>query len=298
MNDSLQSPEPAVSAELPEEVQATFDAHLDAVDAVLVRYGQSRSQRSAVTDELDGQLRDMLAARCEGRAPSVEDAEAVLSEVEPAEAFARKSIDLDASPSTGFTGFAEDDGPPPKTSGWAIAGLVFNALTILAIPMPALLTLIYVLSLSQTDYTGQPQARQGAVMMIFSTLGPILIGLMLGALAVACGIVAMGKIKAAPRHVGGWGLAVFDVVFVPFWVASGLLCVLVWSGMYLGLQVVKLVSGKTNVFEDGMRPSTSSELSLVFLLSLPLGGLLAAWVTRAVVRRLNAWRRGEPGGRL
>lgn len=301
--ESHAAPEPLDG--LPADVQARLDAHLDAVDAVLVRYGQSRAQRAAITDELDGQLRDMLAERCSGGEPTLADADAVLADVEPAEAFARRSVDLDAMPGTDYAGFADDTGPPPKTSGWAIAGLVFLLLGLSLVSLLLASTLALAFSLAVADQipasTANPSSggmplsggavpRVGGLVMVVPML---LLPLALAVGATACGITAMGKIKQAPRHVGGWGLAVFDAMFFPFWVVSGLLCVLVWSGIYLGLQAVKLLSGKTNIFEDGMRPSTSSELNLVFLLALPLGVLLAACLTRTAVRRLNAWREGR-----
>lgn len=288
--------DPHEPASLSDDVQARLDEHLDAVDAVLVRYGQGRSQRLAVTDELAGQLRDMLAARCEGREPTVADAEAVLGEVEPADAFARRSVDvsvdLDASPASGYAGFADDDGPPPKTSGWAIAGLVSHAFVSLMVPTPIILFSLLLASLGQTHMSDRPQASGVSLIMLFPVVGPVFFGFVTGLLGMGFGLLAMGKIKAAPRHVGGWGLAVFDVVFLPFWcvlaLASALMGVVVWSAV----QFTKAFAMGSGVFVDGWGALAWAEVLWCGPIALVLGLLLTVWWTRRVVRRLGRWRDG------
>ncbi|MEM9753452.1 MAG: hypothetical protein AAF916_08705 [Planctomycetota bacterium] len=302
---------------LPEDVQAKFEAHLDAVDAVLMRYGQNRSQRASITDELDGQLRDMLTSHCDGTEPTVEDAESVLAEVEPPEAFARRSIDLEAVPV--FSGFADDDAPPPRTSVWAIAGLVCVILGVLA--SVASVVTIAGLFVGYMSHQAQPVAERAFSSQVVLAshsppLGPSLaqaqvgsgvsvVGLLLifgigflpllvfAVLAMACGIVAMGKIKAAPRHVGGWGLAVFDVVFFPFWVVWGVLTAGLWVGVFYAVQSIKLLSGKMNVFEDGWHDMPSAEFLAWGPVGTLLGLALTVWITRATVLGLQGWRSGN-----
>ncbi|MEM1445507.1 MAG: hypothetical protein AAGF84_05580 [Planctomycetota bacterium] len=320
MIDTAEPPRPAP---LPDDVQAKLEAHLDAVDAVLVRYGQNRSQRAAITDELDGQLRDMLAARCEITAANVEDAEAVLAEVEPPEAFARRSIDLETPPA--FTGFAEEEGPPPKTSGWAIAGLVCVVLGSLAVACSAVMVLMMLFGIAAYDQaavqpsqpaivitpdqamdspdavvampTSPPVQSVGGVMLLFLLVAMLLPTLLFAVLAMGSGLTAMGRIKAAPRHVGGWGLAVFDVVYFPFWLFWLVSTAGLWVGLFYAVQAVKLISGKMNVFEDGWEGMPTAEWLAWGPVALLLGLGLTVGLTWFTVRRLNAWRAGQPSDR-
>jgi hypothetical protein len=76
-------------AELPPQVRAKVDAHLDAVEQALRRAGSGRDEARSVTDDIETQILDMLAARAAGRTPTMEDAEAVLAKLDPPEAYAQ-----------------------------------------------------------------------------------------------------------------------------------------------------------------------------------------------------------------
>lgn len=74
------------SSEYPAEVQACIDEHLDAVDRALHGEQMSRSERRLITDDVENQIRDMLADRCEVK-PTTADVKAVLAELDPPEAY-------------------------------------------------------------------------------------------------------------------------------------------------------------------------------------------------------------------
>jgi hypothetical protein len=68
-------------------MQQSIDAHLDAVEQALARGGASRHERQRVTEDLELQIREMLAARA-GERPTEADVRAVLAELDPPEAYA------------------------------------------------------------------------------------------------------------------------------------------------------------------------------------------------------------------
>ncbi|MEM7576195.1 MAG: hypothetical protein AAF328_01860 [Planctomycetota bacterium] len=294
----VSSPE-SQHASLPDDAQAKLDAHLDAVDAVLRQHAKGRSQRSAIVDELEGQLREMLEAKRaerEGVAVDLEDWAHVEAEVDPPEAYARQSIDLPALSGSAFAGFEEDYGSPPKTSGWAIAGLVFVSLSLLLGLLPLFLVLgLFVTYASDQATVGvggvsqsEPVGGVGILMLPVLFIVPLPLVLMVGSLA--CGVTAMGKIKAAPHAVGGWGLAVFDVVFFPFWVLWLVATSAAWVLLVLAIRGVRFMTSRPNVPEDAWAVVPWSE-SLVWLpVAMVVALVVSAWLTRVVVRRLGAWR--------
>jgi len=73
---------------LPPEARSRVDAYLDAIEEALERSGRPRGERRGITDEVEAQILEMLAAR--GRvAPTVDDVEAVLADLDPPEAYAQ-----------------------------------------------------------------------------------------------------------------------------------------------------------------------------------------------------------------
>jgi hypothetical protein len=66
--------------------QQCIDEHLDAIDDALRQTGMSRSERQSVLDDVQTQILEMLAARCEGT-PTEQDVVAVLAELDPPESF-------------------------------------------------------------------------------------------------------------------------------------------------------------------------------------------------------------------
>ncbi|MDY7011389.1 MAG: hypothetical protein SVV80_11665 [Planctomycetota bacterium] len=77
--------------ELNRDVRGRIDAHLDAIDAALSAAGMSRSERRSITDDVEAQVLEMLSSRA-GPSPTLADTEAVLAELDPAEAYAREDF--------------------------------------------------------------------------------------------------------------------------------------------------------------------------------------------------------------
>lgn len=79
--------------QLSAEAQSLLDAHLDAVERVLLDAGLARSERQAICDEIQAQARDMLEAR--GAAPpTVEDMRAVLITMDPPESYSESALPM------------------------------------------------------------------------------------------------------------------------------------------------------------------------------------------------------------
>ena len=67
--------------ELPADVRARLDAHLEAVEEALRTSGRTREQRRGIVDDLEAQITDMLAAR--SPTPNLADLDAVLKTLDP-----------------------------------------------------------------------------------------------------------------------------------------------------------------------------------------------------------------------
>jgi len=69
------------------EARERMDAYLDAIERVLVAADMPRAERKGIADDVEAQILEMLTARgC--ATPSVEDVGAVLSDLDPPEAYA------------------------------------------------------------------------------------------------------------------------------------------------------------------------------------------------------------------
>ena len=75
-----------MSMTLPQDARARVDAHLDAVEKVLIAAGKTREQRRGVVDDLEAQILEMLAAK--SQTPGLADIEAVLAQLDPPSAYA------------------------------------------------------------------------------------------------------------------------------------------------------------------------------------------------------------------
>jgi hypothetical protein len=74
-----------MNRELNAEVRARVDAHLEAVEQVLVATGHTREARRAVVDDLEAQILEMLSQS--GAEPTVADVEAVLGRLDAPAAY-------------------------------------------------------------------------------------------------------------------------------------------------------------------------------------------------------------------
>lgn len=78
---------PHSHASFNDAIQKRLDAHLDKIEKVLTRDGATREERRAITDELETQIRDMLAAEVNGGELKLSHLEAVLKKLDPPEAY-------------------------------------------------------------------------------------------------------------------------------------------------------------------------------------------------------------------
>ena len=78
------------------EVRARLDQHLDAVESALTAAGHSRDHRRAILDDLESQIRDILAAR--SPSPSLADVTAILAQLDPPQAYAASAESNSKSP--------------------------------------------------------------------------------------------------------------------------------------------------------------------------------------------------------
>jgi hypothetical protein len=77
--------EPTPKLEL--SVQRCVDNYLDRIDAVLIGNGLGRTDRQGVLDNVETQIREMLASRARGE-PTLEDIRCILAEMDPPESYA------------------------------------------------------------------------------------------------------------------------------------------------------------------------------------------------------------------
>jgi hypothetical protein len=111
------------------DVRERIDEHLDAIDRILAAQGTSRAERRNVTDDVETQILDMLAARVTG-SPALADIDAVLAELDAPEAFG------DAH-NTNNQSHAKQSTVLPK-SDWHRNGTLSVALALAAIVLLAL----------------------------------------------------------------------------------------------------------------------------------------------------------------
>ncbi|MEM7576194.1 MAG: hypothetical protein AAF328_01855 [Planctomycetota bacterium] len=282
------------SATFSDDVQAKLDAHLDAVDAVLQKYAQSRSQRSAIVDELDGQLREMLAAKAAERDASevaLEDWEWVAVSIDPPEAYARQSIDL---PATNFTGFANEEAAEPNVSRWSLVGLAWTVYGGVALTLLILLMLSRSSQIVRLPGGGVTSEVESPSRLWLLVLIPLIPGLFAPLVTTAMGILALSQIKRYPQKWCGWGLAVFDTVLFPSVVVLGVLFGVVWSAIFYGVEMIMMLNGNRNFFDDGWTNASVDRHTVLQLPAMALAGVSTAVVLWLVVRRLNRWGLGEP----
>ena len=133
------------SVKLAPDARARVDTYLDAVEKALQRAGRPRDERRGVADDVEAQILEMLAERA-GFAPSLADVEAVLSDLDPPEAYA----EAEGAPADGVP--AGGEGTPkaaaarparpaapkgPRLSRAAIVGACWAPLAIFLLPVLA-----------------------------------------------------------------------------------------------------------------------------------------------------------------
>lgn len=163
--------------QLPAEAQSLLDAHLDAVERVLLDAGLSRSERQAICDEIQAQARDMLEARG-GAAPTMEDVGAVLAAMDPPDSYRESAVPT-----------------APKVS---VEPTRLHPAALWSVILPAAAFLLMFLPFGPSG-EGAGLTFLGAAALI----------------AVALGVASIVAIRREPLRWRGVGLAVSGISFLP-----------------------------------------------------------------------------------
>ena len=208
--------------EPPFDVRLRVDLYLDAVQKAQQAAGAPADEAAGIRDDLRAQIYDMLAARAAGRAPAVEDAEAVLAKLEPPEAYGPSGEGGAAAPraqapaaATSLSAAPLPAGPPkPKFSRTALVGLLgfipIFGFCVLGVPA-AFLGFRYQTAVAPAG----PQFEQAHAMMEPWIACFAIIPLMGMLWTTICGIAAIVQIRRAAGQITGLWLAVFDAVVFP-----------------------------------------------------------------------------------
>jgi hypothetical protein len=213
--------------EPPFDVRLRVDLYLDAVQKAQQAAGAPADEAAGIRDDLRAQIFDMLAARATGRTPTVEDAEAVLAQLEPPEAYgpageacagvpprAQSPSPATVSPAAQAAPLPAGS-PKPKFSRTALIGLlgflpVFG-FCVLGVPA-AFMGHRYHAAVSAVgpQFEQAPMAKMSWV-FIFLAIIPLM-GMLW---TMICGIAAIVQIRRAAGQVTGLWLAVFETVLFP-----------------------------------------------------------------------------------
>jgi len=193
-------------------VQSRVDQYLDAVDRVLGSAGKPRTERRNITDDVETQILDMLAARA-GAEPTVAEVEAVLSQLDPPEAYAQEAA---AQPPTEPPPAARPARPcPPVRPRLSRAALIGALLALPVLPLLVLLirgplVLLWTCFRRGTLGGGWPfvSLSLAGLTALFGTT------MMLG-IVTMLGIVAISQIRHSAGRLYGLGLALFDALLFP-----------------------------------------------------------------------------------
>ncbi len=283
------------------DAQQRVDQYLDAVERALEKGGRPRDERRGITDEVEAQILEMLADRA-GFQPTVSDVEAVLSELDPPEAYAEEPAG--ASPAAGPAA------PPPPTvrprfSRAAIAGACCMALTFvillpvigLGVPLVAYRMTAMESLISPDEQTAgapaspdeapaAPSAHGGAIDGV--PWAAVIVAIPLGLLLLAgpaatttLGMVAIGHIRRSAGRICGMGLALADALVFPLLALDVLLFVGVCQAA-AGASVKGMIG-----LTLGLATAAVVDVVIVLLLWRGLGGKGFAWA--------EAWNRRTLG---
>ncbi|MCX5670116.1 MAG: hypothetical protein NTU94_02190 [Planctomycetota bacterium] len=203
--------------ELPPEVRSKVDAHLDAVEQALRRSGAGREEARSITDDVETQILDMLTTRAAGRTPTVEDASAVLAQLDPPEAYTGSAeARTGAGEAQAVVLPAAPPRPPAKPKFCRTALLALLGF----VPIPVFVMLAITLGPFVARVQPVPGGAQAvpSVFRIFICCDviPLIAIPLIGMLwTTILGIVAIFQIHRAKGQRRGMGLAIFDAVAAP-----------------------------------------------------------------------------------
>jgi hypothetical protein len=186
--------------DLGSELRRRIDAYLDAIDRVLSASGMNRSERRNITDDVETQIQEMLAARG-GGAPTRADVEAVLAELDLPEAYA--SVRAETSGPQRTTDVSSTALPlgPRRFSRTAIVG---------ALGAPLLLICFFLIFLARQVRAPGPAWWQYVLMI---TVLPVGLAAPFG--TTILGIISISQIRRSAGRLYGLGLALFDALLFP-----------------------------------------------------------------------------------
>jgi hypothetical protein len=257
------------------DAQQRVDQYLDAVERALEKSGRPRDERRGITDEVEAQILEMLADRA-GFQPTVSDVEAVLSELDPPEAYAEEPGG--ASPA------AAPAAPPspavrPHFSRAAIVGACCMALTFVTlVPLLAIgapLIAYRALAVEAPESPGGPPAapsphaepapgarvKWAPVIMVI----PLGLALLAGPAATTIlGLAAISHIRKSAGWIYGMGLALADALVFPL-LALDVLTVLLFARL-------DLWSPPGTRLAMGMVVAVAADVIIVWVLWRGLGG--------------------------
>jgi hypothetical protein len=142
------------SVTLGDEARGRLDAHLDRIEACLHAAGIEREARRSITEDVEGQVLDTLAARF-GLTPDAAQVDAVLAEMDPPEAYV---ADAQGAPSAEPTSPARGPDRPTKRrlSRTALVGALWAPL----VTIPAVLAVVFVGGARMTVQAEEEQHRE------------------------------------------------------------------------------------------------------------------------------------------
>jgi hypothetical protein len=250
------------------DVRKPIDAYLDAVDSALAAAGMSRTDRRNITDDVEAQILEMLAARA-GDSPTEADVEVVLAELDPPEAYV-----ADTAPST-----PPDAVPPaaiePRFSGTAIVGAAWA-------PCFFLVAVVYMMcfQVKAVEGAASPGLAWWQYVLRFTLL---LVGLTAPFGTTILGIVAISQIRHSAGRLCGMGLAVFDALLFPLLLLATAICGLLFFAIFV---IRNLAS------HQSPDPKLILSLLLAMVVCVIVGILIVVWVWRAATPSNDSSRIG------
>jgi len=206
MNDEMKEPAG--------EVRRQIDAYLDAIDRVLSASGMTRGERRNVTDDVETQIQEMLAARA-GELPTVADIEAVLSSLDPPEAYA--SVRAETSEPQRTTADVSSTAlplGPPRFSRTAIVGALWAPVFLMCFFL-----MFHARQVRLADVP--PPGPAWWQYLLMCTLLPL--GLAAPFVTTILGIISISQIRRSAGRLYGLGLALFDALLFPLLALDGLI---------------------------------------------------------------------------
>lgn len=176
-------------------VRRCVEKYLGEINAALGKAGVSRGEIQNVVDDVRAQIAEMLATRTQGE-PTLQDAQAVVAELDAPESYASETEDLKQKPLA-----------PRRLSRHALWGAL---IPFLFMPASALLVLVFRVIVARS--TSPEEVPSGSQSMPFLFALPWLVGIIC---SFFLGAVAISKIRRSAGRLYGLRLAFAEVLLAP-----------------------------------------------------------------------------------